>query len=350
VVAADHRGQGLASTLVDAVARDHAERRGMLLHCRNDFPAHQVWDKLDFLPVGERPGKSFDGKALTRWFRPFGRPDLFTYLEEADSRPVATMDACVFFDLVALRPKPLAQQLRADWLGEHVRLAVTDQLLVEIRDGTDAGERRRQRTAADQFRMASTPRSAWSPVFQHLREIHPDAPAKDRNDLVHVAQSIALGAGWLITTDGPLARRYGRAASDLGLRLATPSMFLREIDEQARGDRYRPVDLAGTAVTRREVDANAIPKLAATFVNHQPVHASTATSICRPAKRAAQPATAAGVASIRPRLTSPVSVSNASNVICLRCTSNPATIAIRASSKAPALPSARFSRAERRGP
>ena len=81
----------------------------------------------------------------------------------------------------------------------------------------------------------------------------------------------------------------------------------------------------------------------ASQTNSQPVQASTATSISRPAKRSAQRATAAGVASIRPRLTSPDSVSSASKVICARCTSNPATIAIGASSKAPALPTSRES-------
>jgi hypothetical protein len=50
------------------------------------------------------------------------------------------------------------------------------------------------------------------------------------------------------------------------------------------------------------------------------------------------------VDSIRPRVTSPVSGSNASKVICARCTSNPATIAVRASSEAPVLPHARVSR------
>jgi hypothetical protein len=40
------------------------------------------------------------------------------------------------------------------------------------------------------------------------------------------------------------------------------------------------------------------------------------------AKRSTQRVTAAGVASIRPRLSSPDSVSSASKVICARCTSN----------------------------
>jgi len=41
------------------------------------------------------------------------------------------------------------------------------------------------------------------------------------------------------------------------------------MDQLARGDRYRPVDLAGTDVTRREADADALAGLAEIFVNHR---------------------------------------------------------------------------------
>ena len=77
--------------------------------------------------------------------------------------------------------------------------------------------------------------------------------------------------------------------------------------------------------------ATAPAATSASHTNSQPVHASTATSHLAPPKRSTHDRTAAGDASIRPRAHLPVSVSNASNVICLRCTSNPATIAIRAS-------------------
>jgi GNAT superfamily N-acetyltransferase len=82
VVARQYQGQGLARIMVDTIAHEHADRRGILLHCRNDFPADGLWPKLDFLPLGERTGRSIEGKPLTRWFRSFGRPDLFTVLHE----------------------------------------------------------------------------------------------------------------------------------------------------------------------------------------------------------------------------------------------------------------------------
>jgi predicted nucleic acid-binding protein len=179
------------------------------------------------------------------------------------------MDACVFFDLVARRRKPITQQLRADWLGEHVRLAVTGHLSNEIHRGEDPAERRRQAAASEQFRLTSQPAAVWRAIFEQLLEAQPDAPPKDHDDLIHAAQSIANGATWLITGDRAFARRYGATAAALGgLRLISPAAFLREIDELARGDRYRPVDLAGTQVKRREVSATALPDLADAFVNH----------------------------------------------------------------------------------
>ena len=268
VVADQDRGQGLARVMVDAVSLDHAERRGILLSCRNDFPADGLWPELDFVPVGERPGRSIDGKPLTRWFRSFGQPDLFSLFHEQDSRPVALMDACVFFDLVAPVPSTVFEQLRADWLGEHVRLGVSDQLLVEIHRGGDVAERRRQSAAADGLRLAAKTQNGWRAIQRRLMTLHPGAPKKDRNDLIYLAQAIAAQAAWLVTSDRAFIGRYAKAAADDGVRLAQPSVFLREVDEQARGDRYRPIELSGTAVTRRHAKASVLASLAPTFVNH----------------------------------------------------------------------------------
>jgi hypothetical protein len=106
-------------------------------------------------------------------------------------------------------------------------------------------------------------------MYAALRAAHPTAPEADLKDLKHVAQSIAARATWLITADRRFARRYGTTANELGgLQLVSAAEFLREVDELARGDRYRPVELAGTNVTRREADALSLRDLAPAFVNH----------------------------------------------------------------------------------
>ena len=153
VVAKRHQGRGLARLLVDSVADDHPNRRGIILRCRDDFPAATLWEKLDFRPVSAKAGRSFDGRLLTRWFRSFGQPDLFSFLHERDTRPLAVLDASVFFDVVE-GTKRHAEQLRADWIGEHARLAVADHILVEIHRGGDPDRKARQRAATEPLRLA----------------------------------------------------------------------------------------------------------------------------------------------------------------------------------------------------
>ena len=107
------------------------------------------------------------------------------------------------------------------------------------------------------------------------------------------------------------------------------------------GDRSWPAALRprnARVLTGSATCGTAPAATSASQTNSQPVQASTATCTSRPAKRCPQRSTAAGMASIRPRPTSPHPISSASTVICPLCTSNPATIAIGASSKAPALP------------
>ena len=122
-----------------------------------------------------------------------------------------------------------------------------------------------------------------------------------------------------------LAQPPGVLAVGLGAALATP--------QRARLDRLGQMRLGARGDQRVTHEQPAGARLDRD--PHLPLKA--------PDPRAS---TAAGVASIRPRLTSPVSVSSASNVICLRCTSNPATIAIRASSAFRQLPPREPSRVE----
>jgi len=264
------RGRGFAHDLLEEVARRHPARSGILLYCRNDFPAHQIWPRLGFSPFGERIGRSIEGKPLTCWWKSFGHPNLLTLIDRTDSRPTAVLDSCAFFDVIAPERDPVIEQLRSDWLGEHVRLAITDEVLVDITKGRDSGERARERAAAAFFTILRPSEALWRPFLDALKEANPEAPEKDESDLRQIARGLAVQASWLVTTDPALQHRYHSAAERLGsLRIVRPEQFLRAIDELARSDWYRPVELARTTVTSREVDATSLADLAERFVNHK---------------------------------------------------------------------------------
>ena len=73
------RGKGLARKLMERLATD-ARYRGLLsleLHCRRDFQAHAVWQKLGFIPWGEKPGRASSRTTLNALAEGAGsvRPD-----------------------------------------------------------------------------------------------------------------------------------------------------------------------------------------------------------------------------------------------------------------------------------
>src|SRR5665811_779936 len=105
-VDSEWQGVGIARLLLDAVSERHSDRLGIQLECRRDYPANEFWPKVGFRPVGERPGRSFDGLPLTKWLRSHHQPDqadLFGVL--AEERAVAALDQMVLEDLACNRPE-----------------------------------------------------------------------------------------------------------------------------------------------------------------------------------------------------------------------------------------------------
>src|SRR5947209_4481168 len=56
-VATAHRKHGVGRQLIAEVSRRHADRRGIELLVRNDYPAFDMWFRLGFEPVRELPGR-----------------------------------------------------------------------------------------------------------------------------------------------------------------------------------------------------------------------------------------------------------------------------------------------------
>lgn len=270
VVSKSAQGRGIARLLVDRIEQRHSSRRGIFLRCRNDFAANEMWPHLGFTALAERAGRSFDQKPLTFWWRDFGHATLFSLQAETDSRPIAVLDACVFFDLAEAKPLPAIQQLRSDWINEHVSLAVSNHIFEEIRRGKDQARRNRERARAQPFVLRHEVASASNAALDQLRQRHPNAPDKDKDDLTHLAHAIAAGATWMVTGDRTFRNRYGSSAAALGgVKLVSAGALVKGVDELARQDLYEIQDLAGTIVSRREVDSERLGALAERFVNHR---------------------------------------------------------------------------------
>ena len=131
-----HRGSGIARLLLNALKDSATTQKVIKLRCRRDFPAHNMWAKLDFIPLEERAGRSAVGHPLMLWCHRIAPDDeLGLWSAEAceDTLDVV-IDAQIFFDFDADEtPSTLISKgLLNDFLIDSLNLWITDELFLEI--------------------------------------------------------------------------------------------------------------------------------------------------------------------------------------------------------------------------
>jgi hypothetical protein len=271
-VAAGYRGLGAARALVDEVSRRHADRLGVLLRCRRDYAAHQMWPRLDFAPRSEQPGRSAAGAPLTVWWRDHGHPDLFTVQDDSD-RLLTVIDQNVFVDLYVRPQRSGAEEsaaLIADWLGDQLDLAVTPQLLVEIDRLPQADDRHHQRGLAARLTTLQPKQSTLRAAYEVLDQVATTAGMKDqlRADVRHLAAAAAAGADLFVTRDTDLIRVLGQPAEEhFGLRTLRPSDVVVHLDQLAQAAAYQPAALLGTGYSMQQLPPGHDSELRELFLN-----------------------------------------------------------------------------------
>lgn len=248
------RGQGVARLLVEEISHRHADRYGIVLRCRKDYAANDLWPRLGFELQHEIPGRSKQRLPLGVWWRDHGHPDLFSTAESLGLLRVA-LDVNVFLDLElhdrdgAFESRPLAD----DWLVDQIQLVVTPELSRELARVTSEPERSRQSRAAQRYpRLIADPRAVEvtaQRIIDHVaRRQHLDLSTDpgDISDVRHVAEAYLAGATVLATRDERLLKWSAQAIDVCGVRVMRPADVVLHVDELARAQAYRPIELQHT--------------------------------------------------------------------------------------------------------
>ena len=238
----EFRGRGLASQLMERLATE-SRSRGLLsleLHCRRDFDANAAWERLGFIPWGEKPGRASSGKTLTLWRRELARSDQMNLaIEDAGHGEIdVVMDAQVLFDLGAPTDDQTAVPSKAflsDFLDDEVNLQITDEMLVEIgRDDVD--ERRiRSRQGALRFQQVSYDDQSFRQIRAALETVLPTASDNDLSDIKQLAKAAASNATYFATRDKKLLSRSEKINELTGLRVQSPARIIVEISDRMAG-------------------------------------------------------------------------------------------------------------------
>ncbi|MFD0576152.1 GNAT family N-acetyltransferase [Dactylosporangium darangshiense] len=250
------RNRRVALRMVEFISDRHADHLGIAVRCRHNYNLGEMWIKLGFTQLGERPGRGKDRQALVDWWRDHHHGHLFT----PDPETVlvrAAVDMNVLRDMAEQRhDSEESRSLLADHLIGLLELVRTAALDAEI--NAMSGDRRAK--FARQAQPFTAVRTDPDRQAQIAREIQTEAQAsspgyprtdQDRRDLQHVADAVAANLNVFITRDENLGRTLGFVGGRYGLRILRPVDVVVHIDELVRAESYRPVELLSTEYSQQ---------------------------------------------------------------------------------------------------
>jgi ribosomal protein S18 acetylase RimI-like enzyme len=252
----DFRRRRIAQRMVEYISQRHADHLGIAVRCRDDYDVGEIWVKLGFVRLGERPGRSKAGHALVDWWRDHHHGNLFT----PDPETVlvrAAIDINVLRDMAEQGPgSEEARSLLADHLIGLLELVRTAAL-----DGAVEKLPKAQRDMLTQKAQPLTPvRTDPDQRASLIRKLQaealvsdPDYPhtVEEKRDLEHVADAVAADLNVFITDDEALRQKFSFVEDRYGLRILRPVDVVVHIDELVHAESYRPVELQNTAYALR---------------------------------------------------------------------------------------------------
>jgi predicted nucleic acid-binding protein/GNAT superfamily N-acetyltransferase len=269
------RRGGLARLLVEEVSRRHADRRGVELLVRNDFPAYEMWYSLGFSPQSETVGRGAAGQPKTLMWLDHGQPDLFTWAERPDILLTAVVDASVFYDLHPGEGRRVhaATAEMADAISTgQLELVVAPELEREISRHAIAEERQRLRGILGVYRRTGVSTNSIKNLVDQLVQIAKQKGRKrlssrDVADLSYVAAASIAGVGTLVTKDERFVKWARTVAAGLDIDLLDPRGVIIRLDEIARASSYSPRTLLGTSLDEARVSSRDLATLHERFLN-----------------------------------------------------------------------------------
>lgn len=102
-VSEDFRKKGIAKQLLEALKNSATTQKNVKLNCRRDFPANNIWPKLGFVALDEKPRRSREGHLLTLWRLPLAKDDQLSLFQANMSEETldVIIDAQIFFILMS---------------------------------------------------------------------------------------------------------------------------------------------------------------------------------------------------------------------------------------------------------
>lgn len=199
-----------------------------------------MWEKLGFIPWGEKPGRASSGTTLTLWRRELAESDQMKLVFDGAGHGEidVVMDAQVLFDLGTPDddgPAAPSKALLSDFLADELNLKITDETLVEIDRDDNDDRRNRSRQQALRFQQVPYDDQSFRRLKTALEQVLPIASDNDLSDIKQLAKAAASDATYFATRDKKLLGRSEVINELTGLRVRSPARIIVEINDRTAG-------------------------------------------------------------------------------------------------------------------
>ncbi|MEN6449838.1 MAG: GNAT family N-acetyltransferase [Thermoguttaceae bacterium] len=245
------RGKRLARSLIDFLREQTKNYLGIGLYCCRDFEAWNIWPRLGFVSLHEKPGRGKSPRTLTFYWLEHSHPTLFSSIDDIsdDNCLDVAIDANVFYDL-SEPSRPGANETRgiiADWLAPSIRLCVTQELSNEIERNPNAAERTAQRAELALYDCPACDTDTFFAVETRLRALLGEPTTmQDAGDRRQLARAIASDIGVFVTRDSGLLDAADKIYDEYGLSVVRPAQLVGQFEILRHEREFQRARLAGT--------------------------------------------------------------------------------------------------------
>lgn len=272
-VSEDFREQGIEKQLLEYLKNSATTQKNVKLNCRRDFSANNIWPKLGFVALGEKPGRSKERHPLTLWRLTLAKDDQLSLFQANTSEETldVIIDAQIFFHFDepdSDNSKP-SKELLADFLVDSLELWITDELFNEINRNDDPNQRKKSRNSARRFFKIDPEPISVAHFDEKLRQILPtDKPSRE-SDIRQLAKAAASDVKIFVTQDQDLLEKAKEIAALTELQVLPPTELIIQLHELSERQSYTPERIAGLNLSWKRL---ASPDLASfpynSFLNH----------------------------------------------------------------------------------
>ena len=245
----EYQGQGLAKRLVDNLKESADTQKTIKLNCRRDFPANTLWPKLGFVPLGEKPSRSGNGRSLVIWQLTFASVSQLELFQAKTSSGILDIiiDAHIFFDFDEpdIDKTMPSKALLSDFLVDSLDLWITDELLNEINRQDDPEKRKKSQNRAQNFPTVESDPDLVEGFEKSLKALLPDRRPSQSSDIRQLAKAAASSVKTFVTKDGDLLRNSKGIFDITGLEVVNPTELIIRLYELSQGQSYAPDRIAG---------------------------------------------------------------------------------------------------------